>query len=123
MTDDINLNNLEKYMRNIIEDKYKLFVCDRPIMLQLFKLYITYYKKHHKKQKRTAYVGIDYEFNQRKIALMQINFGDTIWLLNPSQFDEETKKCFVQKILINKRIYKILHGSDSLDLPYIYGEL
>ena len=117
----ISILNLEKYSRGIIENKYNLFVCDNNKMLELFEEYIINYSKQNKRIK--TYVGIDFEFNKRKIALMQINFGESIWLLNPAQFNDHMKNNFVRKILLNKQIYKILHGSDSLDLPYIFTEL
>jgi len=58
---------------------------------------------------------------------MQINFeGDQnsfIFILDPRQLDQKTKHFFNKNIMANKNIIKILHGADSLDIPYTYSEL
>jgi len=63
---------------------------------------------------------------------MQINFEQPnldlyntslIFMFNPKQLSENWKLFFIQKILCNLNCYKILHGSDSLDIPYLYGDL
>lgn len=77
------------------------------------------------------HIGIDFEFNSKKIALMQINFegvkqknkehvDSIIYIIHPPQFDTDTLDFFTQRILENKKIVRILHGSDSLDIPYLY---
>ncbi len=76
------------------------------------------------------HVGIDYEFNNRIIALMQINFetyasenektNSFIWLVNPGEFDADMNKILIKYLMTNEDIYKILHGPDSLDIPYMY---
>jgi hypothetical protein len=71
--------------------------------------------------KERVHVGIDYEFNKQKIALMQINFGNIIWLINPVELDKQKDMPILIKYLMtNTNIYKILHGPDSLDIPYMY---
>lgn len=71
-------------------------------------------------------IGIDFEFNRiknkREIALCQINFiknkKSDIFLFYPPHI----KKGFFKKLLISDCI-KILHGSESLDLPYIFDNI
>ena len=73
-------------------------------------------------------VGIDFEFNninkKRKIALCQINFDtkeskNFIYLFYPPDLSDNQLKIF-RDLLNNKDIRFILHGGESLDLPYIF---
>ena len=80
-----------------------------------------------------TFVGIDYEFNNRVIALMQLNFerlsSDSeettshIFIVNPGEFNQENKEYLIKFLMTNQSIYKILHGCDSLDLPFMYDIL
>ena len=59
---------------------------------------------------------------------MQMNFETSfnkrlIFILYPPLLKGRCKSRLVKKILGNKRILKILHGSDSLDMPYLINEL
>ena len=54
---------------------------------------------------------------------MQLCFDNEIFIIHPDQLDKNWKLFFIEKILCNEYSFKILHGSDSLDLPYIYDEL
>jgi hypothetical protein len=72
-------------------------------------------------------IGIDFEFNRikdkREIALCQINFEynnkSDVFLFYPPNID----KNIFRKLLIADNIIKILHGSESLDLPYLYSNI
>jgi hypothetical protein len=121
---------------------YPILIADDEVKTKLFMLYlIVYYiescaRKYHIKEinpntlNSKPHVGIDYEFNNRLIALMQINFetfatseyetNSYIWLVNPGEFDEEQNKILIKYLMTNQDIYKILHGPDSLDIPYMY---
>lgn len=75
------------------------------------------------------YVGIDYEFTNKKIQLAQLNFEHSfslksiIWIVGPPELDAAQMKTFVDMIITNSSIKKILHGSDSLDIPYMYNHM
>lgn len=79
------------------------------------------------KNKEKVYVSIDYEFNQRKIALMQINFERNgtshMWALNPTELEGGDKKKMLAYLMTNQNIIKILHGADSLDMPYMFDHM
>lgn len=80
---------------------------------------------------KRPHIGIDYEFRNREIALMQINFetvadknkktNSYIWLVNPGEFDELANRVLMEYLMTNTKMYKILHGPDSLDIPYMYN--
>jgi hypothetical protein len=73
-------------------------------------------------------IGIDFEFNRknnkREIALCQIIFiNDTkdkdIFLFYPPNIN----KNIFEKLLISDNIIKILHGGESLDMPYLFDNI
>lgn len=75
------------------------------------------------------YTGLDPVYKRKKIQLAQLNFEhktdprSAIWIVGPSELDPVIMKNFVRLIMCNKRIRKILHGSDALDIPYIYEQM
>lgn len=75
------------------------------------------------------YIGIDYEFTNKKIQLVQLNFEHNIALqsiimmVSPNELEPVMTDNFINLIICNKYIKKILHGSDSLDIPYMYTQL
>ena len=85
-------------------------------------------KKIYKLSKKyPVFMGIDFEFNTKKIALMQILFEihkkDKIikkyYIVFPPNFELEIYEFFKINIMANTSILKILHGSESLDIPYL----
>jgi hypothetical protein len=135
LKEDIELKNKKTNITYIITP-----VTDQ-IKIKLFCLYLIIYSFEATIRNiiftdvfnKKAHVGIDYEFNQRKIALMQLNCEsvsdenlDTysyIWIVNPAEFDDKQIQILINQLMVNKHIYKILHGPDSLDIPYMYSEM
>lgn len=92
-------------------------------MIKYFKDFITI-----KKQK---IIAIDLEFNgvskeKKIIALMQINFEinniGIIYILDPNILSVNDINILI-KLLTNKNIIKIIHGGESLDIPYFFNQL
>jgi hypothetical protein len=86
------------------------------------------YEARNKSTKKKYYVGFDYEFNNRKIALCQVCLftyrpSKYIWIFDPTELNKEQLNRVIDSIYISNNITKILHGSDSLDIPYMYHEL
>jgi hypothetical protein len=75
------------------------------------------------------YVGVDFEYTNRKIQLAQLNFEHSvsevsiIMIVSPPELNEVMTNNFINLIMCNKYIKKILHGSDSLDIPYVYTQM
>jgi hypothetical protein len=75
------------------------------------------------------YVGIDFEYTNKQIQLAQMNFEHQyintsfIMIVAPPELDQDLTEQLIETIYCNPRIRKILHGSDSLDIPYLYGQL
>ena len=119
---------------------YVTTIADNELKIKLFCLYLLVYyiesliaKTKFQGINKKPQVGIDYEFSERIIALMQINFETIwdektptvsyIWLVNPGEFNENQTKLLTKFLMTNQNIHKILHGSDSLDIPYMYNIL
>ena len=127
----------KKYRTNIT---YQITTADNKIKIKLFCLYLLIYsfeaKVRHSRLKTLnskPHVGIDFEFFKGDIALMQLNFEtysdinsktiSYIWIVNPNDFDDIIMQLVIDKLMINRYIYKILHGPDSQDIPYVYDKM
>ena len=76
-------------------------------------------------------IGMDFEFNSstegKKIALFQINLeteknNANIYLFYPPDLSDKQIKVLID-LLINKDIKKVLHGAESLDIPYLFKNI
>lgn len=78
------------------------------------------------------YLAIDFEFNKvsktnRDIALMQINIENDndiayIFVLYPPMLNNSQLNILI-KLITKPNAIKILHGSESLDIPYLFNQL
>jgi hypothetical protein len=77
------------------------------------------------------YVGIDFEYRNtpREIALTQLCFEHSpsdnshIFIISPIIMKKGIMDYFIKIIMVNIHVKKILHGSDSQDIPYIQEKL
>ena len=72
-------------------------------------------------------ICFDYEFNNNKIGLAQVmisqkNSSNNIFLFDPKKFNKNDTDFIKNNLYLNKHP-KILHGSESLDIPYIYNQV
>jgi hypothetical protein len=80
--------------------------------------------------KYPIYMGIDFEFNTKKVALMQVLFEihkknkiiKKYYILYPPNLNETVSDYFKYNIMGNTKILKILHGAESLDIPYLIDD-
>lgn len=92
---------------------------------------INFFKFFKNEAKNSKYVGLDFEFNSspegKKIALFQINLENEsdksrIYLFYPPDLnDKELNE--LKSLLIDSKIKKILHGAESLDIPYLFKNI
>jgi len=75
-------------------------------------------------KKKYIYLGIDLEFNSKtEIGSFQLNFNynnktdQYMYIINYDILTDENKDLFLNKILLNKKVKKIMHGTHGLDLP------
>ena len=102
---------------------YKIFINKNKEMTKYFKEYI--------KNKNTKFIGVDLEFNsvsktKKDVALIQINLeindNNNIYIFDPNTLDTKQIKTFI-KLLTTKDITIIMHGIESLDMPYLFDQL
>jgi hypothetical protein len=109
-----NLNNKEYFILLVDDEKKANFMCN------IFDEFTN------------GCIGIDLEFKsvskeKKEIALFQINLENEkresfIFVLYPPNLSETNFNKFI-KLLTNKKIIKVLHGGESLDIPYLYNNL
>lgn len=115
---------LIEYKKETLENKYFLYVAENDLISKLFILFLFYFNyKIDKSKIKKIHCSLDFEFNIKKIALMQVKLGKYVWIVNPTKYNKEKINILNEKLLLNDKIYKVLHGADSLDLPYMYSEL
>jgi hypothetical protein len=112
---------------------YNILLCDSKdkinIMIKFFKIFI---EKQNKNPTIKHFIGCDFEFNRvqklsKDIALFQINLEDdtnegTIFIFYPPELNKEDCTTLI-KLLTDPYIIKILHGGESLDIPYLLNQL
>lgn len=108
--------------------KYYIIKSDSELNQKTFLVYMILYYLLSKKVNNNYILPLDFEFNTKKVALMQINFETDfndrfIFIIYPPYLNYYWKTYLVKKILGNFRIIKLLHGSDSLDIPYMFNDL
>jgi len=124
----------KKNKQIIIEEKSKYYVVQvndiyKIKIMMLFILFYNYDSKSLRvKAQKKSYAGLDFEFNQRKIALCQLccftkRKQKYIFVFDPNMLDQANTTILINNIFVTEWIYKICHGSDSLDTPYIFHEL
>ena len=105
--------------------KYYVLQCDNEKKTKLFIIgAIIYYVNHIKKNIR-SFIGLDFEFNNHKIALNQIAFFydqyGLIFIVDPTKLDKIQTRIYTETVFTSP-IHRIVHGADSLDIPYIFEE-
>lgn len=95
---------------------------------------IDFFKKFIK-IKGNKYIGVDFEFNkvskdEREVALCQINLEDdsnigNIFVFNPNEFNKNQTNIYIDLLTNNEigKTIKVLHGSESLDIPYLFNQV
>lgn len=95
-------------------------------------IFIKFIENQNKNINQNHMIGIDFEFNkvrkgERDVALMQINIENNsdiayIFILYPPELTPINNSTLI-KLITHKQIYKILHGAESLDIPYVFDQL
>jgi hypothetical protein len=124
---DEMVHNDNKFPRDI---SYRITTTDNEINTKKFASYILIYTIDSVFSTK-LFLGIDYEFNSRQIALMQLNFEcnhahetkSYIFMIDPTELERHLLEFFISSILENNKIIRILHGADPLDIPYTFADL
>jgi hypothetical protein len=116
-------------IKEFINNTEKLFLTMKVVdtfTLNLFLSYCIFYFINNTHSKKKYYVGLDFEFSEGKIALCQLGFFPKrkfkhIFILDPKTLSDKHKELLIKTVFVSK-MYKILHGAESLDIPYVFTE-
>ena len=128
---DINkkiLKKLKNYkiIQTETKKQYYLIVVD-DITNDLFTNFLLYILKII--NTKNIYLAIDLEFNSKEIACFQLNFdiglkhSTFMFIINYDSLNENSKNIFINDILTNKKIKKLLHGANSGDIPKLINNI
>ncbi len=102
--------------------KYYSYVANSEELIKLYQIFIVFY---HLQTEKKNLICFDFEFTLKKNELLQQSFESEespiyfLWIVKLAEFNATDMKRFLKYILLNKKILKVLHGSDSLDMPFI----
>jgi hypothetical protein len=116
------ISNKKYYVLKVDKKEKETFMNNR---------FIEFIKNQEKNKAIKHYIGIDFEFNKvsresRDVALMQINLETDqnnigmIFVLYPPDLSDNKS---LISLITNPHIIKILHGAESLDIPYMFDQL
>lgn len=121
----IILNSTEELNTDSDTSDFIVLIADTEFKLKIFTIFIKLFSQKITSN-NNAYLTLDFEFREREVALMQLCFEcDTlpykyIWITDPNEFYDNTKNILIHSIITNKYVHKLLHGADSLDIPYLF---
>ena len=128
------LNGKDEFFPKLNNKKYNILLVDDvkkiEFMINFFDIFI---KKINNNIKKKYYLGMDFEFNGvskaiRNVALFQIILDSddmddgTIFVFYPPELNKNQTDILIS-LLTNQYIIKILHGGESLDIPYLFDQL
>ena len=125
MSDKNDLEIFDDYNKK----NYKIFVAKNEDKINFMIKYFDYFNKLNE----IRIIGIDLEFNKvsrvdRDVALIQLNLEiesvneGIIFVLDPRILNDSQIKILVT-LLSNTEIIKVLHGGESLDIPYLFNQV
>ncbi len=108
--------------------KYYIYVASNEEMINLYIIFIIFFDIQTIEKN---YVCFDFEFTLREsrvneLAQQAFECSDTpiifLWLVKIEELKDK-KDYFFSKVLLNPKISKIMHGVESLDMPFIQNTL
>jgi len=126
---DLELYGIKEFYPKLNKKKYLVLKIDtnekEKYMVERMKEYIL-----GKKTTMSRFLAMDFEFNKvaknnRDVALMQINMEDDsdigmIFIIHPPTLNNQS---ILIELLTAPNIIKIIHGGESLDIPYLFSQL
>ncbi|AYV84108.1 MAG: hypothetical protein Hyperionvirus17_28 [Hyperionvirus sp.] len=108
-------------------ENFNIIQVDGEGKIKLMLLYMIFYH-YDARSIGKLYTGADFEFNERKIALCQVGFyphrkNKFIWVFDPNSLNTKQTDYLVKFYFTSSYLNKIVHGSDSLDIPYLFQEM
>ena len=129
----LTLEGKKEFYPNLNNKTYNILLVDTKIkikyMIDYFKNFINLQQKNIKEK---FYLGMDFEFNRvrktdKDIALFQIilendNNDAIIFVFYPPELNDSEIGVLIE-LITNVHMIKILHGGESLDIPYLFDQV
>lgn len=116
--------NKDRYFNKKIgwKKNYKLYLVDNKNKINSM---INYFNKFKLTENKKA--SLDFEFNKGEIALFQICLENKsnkgiIFIFYPPELNKNQLQVLIE-LLTDNDIIKILHGGESLDIPYLFNNI
>jgi hypothetical protein len=130
---DLILKGTKEFFPGLNNKTYYVLKVDSPGKIQWTSNFFIQFITNAKLNQTKHYLGIDFEFNKigkgdRDVALMQINLESDdsnegyIIVIYPPELPSEDLDILI-KLICEPIIIKILHGAESLDIPYMFNQL
>ncbi len=130
---DLILNGTDEFYPGLNNKTYRILKADTPEKISWTSNFFSTFISNAKKAQEKHYLGIDFEFNKvgkgdRDVALMQINLESDntnegyIIVLYPPELPKADLEILIE-LVTEPVIIKILHGAESLDIPYMFNQL
>ena len=128
------LDGKKEFYPKLNNKKYNILLVDTEKKINFMIKYLEdFINLQNQNINKKFYLGMDYEFNRvrkgnRDIALFQINLENditnigTIFVFYPPELNNKQEIILIN-LLTNKYIIKILHGGESLDIPYLFNQV
>jgi hypothetical protein len=116
----------DKY--DINEVKYYVYLSNNEPLIKLYGIFIIFFYLQTIMSNGLK-ISLDFEFTNNRIELTQQAFENPqtpiifLWIIKPTELTEYINKNYIDLIMTNNYLWKILHGSDSKDIPYLFTEL
>jgi hypothetical protein len=129
----LTLEGKKEFFPNLNNKIYNILLVDNK---EKIKYMIDYFKKfinlQNKNLKEKFYLGMDFEYNrvrktERDIALFQINLENdsnegVIFVFYPPELNKQEMDVLIE-LITNEHMIKIIHGGESLDIPYLFDQV
>ncbi len=126
---DLELYGMKEFYPKLNKKKYLVLKIDTD---DKEKYMVEHMKEYIFGASISRFLAMDFEFNKvaknnRDVALMQINMEDNsdigmIFIIHPPSLNQNAALLLIE-LLIAPNIIKIIHGGESLDIPYLFGQL
>lgn len=130
----LTLDGKKEFYPNLNNKTYNILLVDNNekinFMTEYFKKFI---EDQNKNLKEKFYLGMDFEYNrvrktERDIALFQINLErdnsneGVIFVFYPPELSKQHLNVLIE-LITNENMIKIIHGGESLDIPYLFDQV
>ena len=124
---NIILDSNKEIKKSKYPRKFYTIKVDTADKIDLLANYLIFYHLLAQYKSDNLIMSIDFEFNSKIIALMQICFEwdhnkILIFVFYPPDLNKIQTNNLI-KLLVHDNIIKILHGAEALDIPYLFEEL